>query len=66
MGKKACWTLIVLTVVVNVVMLQWTIEAYLGHEFDKVFQYSTVAFLSALFAGSILLVWRRMEYRPAE
>lgn len=66
MGKKACWILIVLTIIVNVVMLQWTIEAYLGHEFEKVFQYSTAAFISSLLAAGTLLTWRKLEYRTAE
>lgn len=63
MAKKICWTLIVITVAINVVMLQWTIESYLGHEFENVFMYSLIAVITSFTAIIIFFQWRRFEYR---
>lgn len=63
MAKKICWALIVITVAINVVMLQWTIESYLGHEFENVLQYSLVAVITSVTAFIIFIQWRRFEYR---
>ncbi|RKL67857.1 hypothetical protein CR203_04955 [Salipaludibacillus neizhouensis] len=62
MGKKICWAIIFLTVALNVVMLQWAIESYLGHEFEKLYQFSIVALLSSFIALIAFLKWRRLEY----
>ncbi|SDN84284.1 hypothetical protein [Alkalicoccus daliensis] len=62
MGKKICWALIVITVAINVVMLQWTIESYLGHEFENVFQYTMIAVITSIAAIIFFIQWRRFEY----
>ncbi|WP_332697443.1 hypothetical protein [Halalkalibacter lacteus] len=62
MGKKICWTIIFITLALNVVMLQWTIEAYLGLEFERVFRYTIIAMISSLLALVTLFRWRKVEY----
>ena len=62
MAKKICWTIIFITIAINVVMLQWTIEAYLGHEFDKIHPYTFIGILSAGTAFITYLKWRKLEY----
>ncbi|WP_273840339.1 hypothetical protein [Halalkalibacter alkalisediminis] len=47
----------------NVVMLQWTIEAYLGLEFHLVYRYTAIAMVSVVFALITFFVWRKIEYR---
>jgi hypothetical protein len=63
MAKKGCWVIIFFTIALNVVMLQWTIEAYLGLEFELVFRYTTIAFVSSVVALITLFQWRKLEYR---
>ena len=62
MAKKVCWTIIFLTIAVNVVMLQWTIEAYLGQEYDSIYLYTIVGVISAIIAFITYLKWRKLEY----
>ena len=63
MAKRTCWIIIFLALALNVVMLQWTIEAYLGHEFELVFKYTVIAIVSSVVALVTLLQWRRLEYK---
>ncbi len=62
MAKKICWAVIFITIAVNVVMLQWTIEAYLGLEYEKIYVYSTVAVISVICALVAFFIWRKHEY----
>ncbi|WP_096198998.1 hypothetical protein [Bacillus sp. FJAT-45350] len=63
MGKKTCWIIIFLTIAVNVVMLQWTIEAYLGREYEIMYTYTVVGVVSAIIAFVTFLQWRKLEYK---
>lgn len=62
MGKKGCWIIIFITIVINVVMLQWTIEAYLGREYETMYTYTIVGVVSAIIAFITYLRWRKLEY----
>ncbi|WP_096190155.1 hypothetical protein [Evansella halocellulosilytica] len=62
MGKKTCWVIFILTIALNVVMLQWTVVAYLGREYDQVLIYSGVGIVGALIAFLTYLRWRKVEY----
>lgn len=62
MGKKICWAIILITIAVNVVMLQWTIEAYLGVEYEKIYTYTIVGVVSSFIAFLTYLKWRKLEY----
>ncbi|MDE5415912.1 MULTISPECIES: hypothetical protein [Alkalihalobacterium] len=62
MGKKICWAIILITIAVNVVMLQWTIEAYLGVEYEKIYTYTIVGVVSSVIAFLTYLKWRKLEY----
>ncbi|MCL7748709.1 MULTISPECIES: hypothetical protein [Halalkalibacter] len=63
MAKTICWTIIFIALAVNVVMLQWTIEAYLGLEFDLVFRNTIVALISSVVALLTMFKWRKIEYK---
>ncbi|GGF25960.1 hypothetical protein GCM10010954_26150 [Halobacillus andaensis] len=63
MGNKICWIVILLTLAINVMLLQWTINAYLGHEFERVFLYSLLACGSASVTLITVLIWRKKEYQ---
>lgn len=63
MAKKICWAVIFITLALNVVMLQWTIEAYLGLEFELVYRYTAVAMVSVVVVLITLFIWRKIEYR---
>lgn len=62
MGKTMCWILLFITIAVNVVMVQWTVESYLGREYDQVIIYSAVAVVTALFALLVFINWKKIEY----
>ncbi|MCE7794894.1 hypothetical protein K8O68_21120 [Salipaludibacillus sp. CUR1] len=62
MDKKMCWILIFVTIAVNVVMVQWTVESYLGQEFNQVVIYSGISVVSAFIAFFVFLNWRKLEY----
>lgn len=62
MPKKLYLGIIFLTIVINVVMLQWTIEAYFGQEYDHVLRYSIVAVISSAIAIASYFGWRKSEY----
>ena len=63
MGKKTCWTIIIATIVINVVMLQWTVEAFLGREYDILLTYNVISLVSAGIALFAYLQWRKVEYK---
>ena len=63
MGKKTCWAIIIVTIAINVVMLQWTVEAYLGREFEKLFYYNVIGAVSAGVAVLTYFQWKKAEYK---
>ncbi len=63
MDRKGSWIVIILTLALNVVMLQWTVEAYFGEEFEHVYQYTGVAMISVLIALFAYFRWRKVEYK---
>ncbi len=63
MGKKTCWAIIITTIVINVVMLQWTVEAFLGREYDILLTYNVISLVSAGIALFTYLQWRKVEYK---
>ncbi|MCT8140422.1 hypothetical protein H1D32_23630 [Anaerobacillus sp. CMMVII] len=63
MGKKACWSIIILTIIVNVVMVQWTVEAHYGREYGDILIYSGVSIVSAFIALLTYMQWRKLEYK---
>jgi hypothetical protein len=63
MGKKTCWIVIFLSLAVNVILLQWTIEAYFGLEYDRVHTFTFIACISAIVAVGSFLRWRKLEYK---
>lgn len=64
MGKKLCWGLIFLTIAVNVAMVQWTVESYLGREYDQVVVYSGIGVVTSSVAFFAYLNWKKAEYGP--
>ncbi|MDF0725655.1 hypothetical protein PY093_02865 [Cytobacillus sp. S13-E01] len=62
MDKKVYWAIIFITIAINVVMLQWTVEAYHGQEYSHVYRYTIIAVISALIAFITFLFWRKKEY----
>ncbi|RAK17007.1 hypothetical protein B0I26_11411 [Anoxybacillus vitaminiphilus] len=63
MDKKTCWIVIFLSLAVNVVMLQWTVEAYFGLEYERVYLFTSIACLSVLAALAAFFRWRNLEYK---
>ncbi|MDG5789163.1 hypothetical protein QA612_17025 [Evansella sp. AB-P1] len=63
MGKKTCWAIIIFTISVNVVMLQWTIEAFLGRDNEFVLIYSGIGIVMAFVAFLTYWNWRKIEYK---
>lgn len=63
MDKKTSWALIIASIIVNVIMLNWTIEAFLGHEYDVLIIYNLISFLSASIAIFAYIQWRKVEYK---
>ncbi len=62
MPKKLWWVIIFASLAINVVMLQWTVEAYYGLEYEHVFTYTVVALVSVAVAFFAYLGWRKAEY----
>ncbi len=62
MGKKTYWGIIIATIIINVVMLQWTVEAFLGREYDVLFTYNIISLISAGVALFSYFQWRKVEY----
>lgn len=63
MGKKTSWALIIASIIVNVIMLNWTVEAFLGREYDVLIIYNLISFLSASIALFAYFQWRKIEYK---
>ncbi|MBU8908319.1 hypothetical protein [Desertibacillus haloalkaliphilus] len=63
MGKRACWAIIFIALVVNVVMLQWTLNAYVGRDPEYILVYTAVAVASAIITFITYLRWRKLEYK---
>ncbi|OIJ10161.1 hypothetical protein BKP35_13690 [Anaerobacillus arseniciselenatis] len=63
MGKKTCWAIIIATIVINVVMLQWTVEAFLGRDYEILLTYNVISLVSAGIALFAYLQWRKVEYK---
>ncbi|MDQ0255429.1 hypothetical protein J2S74_002811 [Evansella vedderi] len=62
MGKKICWAVIFITIAVNVVMVQWTVEATLGREYSIVPIYSGISIVMVFIAFFTYLQWKKLEY----
>ncbi len=63
MGKKTCWGIIITTIIINVIMVQWTVAAYYGREYESILIYSGVSIVSACIALLVYLQWRKLEYK---
>lgn len=63
MGKKTCWGIIIFTIIVNVVMVQWTVEAHYGREYEAILIYSGISIVSSFVALFTYLQWRKVEYK---
>ncbi len=63
MGSKKYWIIIFLTLAVNVVMLQWTIESFYGEEYEHVWLYTAIGTTSSLVCFLTYWQWRKQEYR---
>lgn len=63
MDKKLCWAIIIASIVVNVIMLQWTVEAFLGREYDQLIWYNIISIASAGIAVLTYFKWRKLEYK---
>ncbi|MCR6111400.1 hypothetical protein HXA35_13710 [Bacillus sp. A301a_S52] len=62
MSKKICWIIIFITIAINVAMVQWTVESYLGREYEKVIIFSAIGVVGAFIAFFAYLNWRKIEY----
>ncbi|MBM7649074.1 putative membrane protein YiaA [Bacillus ectoiniformans] len=64
MGKnKGYWITIIITLAINVVMLQWTIESYFGREFSHVYTYTGISLVSSIICAVTFFLWRKKEYQ---
>ncbi|MFF2875525.1 hypothetical protein ACFVR2_04300 [Gottfriedia sp. NPDC057991] len=63
MVHKKYWIIIFITLIVNVVMLQWTIESFYGENYEHVRLFSVIGVLSAIVCFLTYLEWRKKEYR---
>ncbi|UCZ51985.1 hypothetical protein LGQ02_14140 [Bacillus shivajii] len=63
MGKKGYLVILFITLAVNVVMLQWTIDSFLGREYEKIMIFSGVAIVMSFVALMAYLQWRKIEYK---
>jgi pilus assembly protein TadC len=43
-------------------MVQWTVESYLGREYEKVLIFSAIGVVGAFIAFFAYLNWRKREY----
>jgi hypothetical protein len=66
MDKKTCWIVIFLSLAVNVVMLQWTVEAYFGLEYEQVYLFTAIACLSVFVALATFFRWIKLEYKERQ
>ncbi len=63
MDKKGWIILIFVTLVVNIIMLQMTIEAYHGEEVTKTTTCMMVAIVSSAITLISYLQWKKLEYK---
>ncbi|WP_280769285.1 hypothetical protein [Salipaludibacillus daqingensis] len=66
MANKKYWVIIFLTIAINVMMVQWTVESYLGREYEQVVLFSGIAIVSACIAFIALVYWKRVEYEAEQ
>lgn len=57
MTNKVCWIIIIISLMINVVMLQLTIHNYYGLDYERVIIYSAIAVVSALIATFTFISW---------
>ncbi|WLR42371.1 hypothetical protein LC087_16945 [Bacillus carboniphilus] len=62
MDKKIYWILIFISLAVNVVMLQWTVESYYGEEYTQVWIFSAIGVATSIVSFVTYLFWRKQEY----
>ncbi|PGS52381.1 hypothetical protein COC46_09920 [Bacillus sp. AFS041924] len=63
MVHKKYWIIILITLIINVVMLQWTIESYYGEKYDHVWLFSVIGVFSSIVCFLTYLKWRKQEYQ---
>jgi uncharacterized membrane protein YdjX (TVP38/TMEM64 family) len=63
MVHKKYWIIIFITLIVNVVMLQWTIESFYGENYEHVRLYTVIGVLSSIVCFLTYLKWRKKEYQ---
>ncbi|MDQ0227426.1 hypothetical protein [Metabacillus niabensis] len=62
MSKKGYWIIIFLTLIVNIVMLQMTVESFFGEEYERIYTFSTISIISSVICFFTFLRWRKNEY----
>ncbi len=62
MSKSACWTIIIISIIVNVIMLNRTVEAFYGREPEILLVYSGISLVSSFIALLTYFQWRKVEY----
>lgn len=61
--SKRGWVIIIITsLIVNVISLQHTIEAYYGREYDAVRTCMIVSMVSVIVALAAYFNWKKLEY----
>ncbi|WP_338785898.1 hypothetical protein [Metabacillus sp. FJAT-53654] len=63
MGNKFYWIIIFSTLLVNVIMLQMTIESYFGEEYKHVWTFSSIAIISTSICLITFIQWNKQEYK---
>ncbi|OAS88522.1 MULTISPECIES: hypothetical protein [Metabacillus] len=63
MGNKFYWIIIFSTLLVNVIMLQMTIESYFGEEYKHVWTFSSIAIISTIICLITFIQWNKQEYK---
>lgn len=63
MNKTTYWILILITLVVNVIILQTTVEAYFGQEYEIVYRNTGIGIVSAIIALIVYFIWKKAEYK---
>lgn len=63
MGKKMCRVVIFLSLGVNIILLQWTVEAYYSLEYKWVHVFTLIACLSVMITLAAFFKWRKLEYK---
>lgn len=62
MSKKGYWVVIFLNLIVNIVMLQMTVESFFGEEYERIYILSTISIISSVICFLKFLRWRKNEY----